>query len=93
MLVLTRKNGQKLILNDNIEIVVIESSNNNVKIGINAPRDVSIYREEIWREIKDTNKVAPKTTFSDLDKLSAIVKEKSSNDDAKFKNVVNKIKM
>ena len=51
MLVLTRKNGQKLILNDNIEIIIIESSNNNVKIGINAPRDVSIYREEIWREI------------------------------------------
>ena len=60
MLILTRKVNQKLIINDNIEIVVLESYNNAVKIGVNAPSDVQIYREEIYNEINtklstDTN--------------------------------------
>lgn len=56
MLILTRKIKQKLIINDNIEIVILESYKNSVKIGINAPSDVQIYREEIlYNEIKKSN--------------------------------------
>ena len=58
MLILTRKTNQKLIINDNIEIVILESYKNSVKIGVNAPSDVQIYREEIYNEIKKSNKQA-----------------------------------
>ncbi|HBG48092.1 MAG TPA: carbon storage regulator [Cyanobacteria bacterium UBA9971] len=55
MLVLTRKKGQKLIINDNIEVTILETRGDNVKIGISAPRNVSIFREEIYEEIKKAN--------------------------------------
>lgn len=55
MLILTRKVNQKLIINENIEIVILESYRNSVKIGVNAPKDVQIYREEIYNEIKKSN--------------------------------------
>ena len=52
MLILTRKLNQKLIIDDNIEIVILESYKNAVKIGVNAPSNVQIYREEVYNEIK-----------------------------------------
>ena len=55
MLVLTRKSGQKLIINDNIEVTILETRGDIVKVGINAPRSVSIYREEVYNEIKKSN--------------------------------------
>ena len=58
MLILTRKINQKLIINDNIEVVILESCKNSVKIGVNAPNNVQIYREEIYNEIKKSNKQA-----------------------------------
>lgn len=58
MLILTRKVNQKLIINDDIEIVILESYKNAVKIGVNAPNNVQIYREEIYNEIKKSNKQA-----------------------------------
>jgi len=55
MLVLSRKTGQKIIINDNIEITIIETKGDFVRIGIEAPKNVSIYREEIYDEIKQAN--------------------------------------
>ena len=69
MLVLTRKTNQKLIINDNIEIVILENSKNAVKIGVNAPSNVQIYREEIYNEIKKSNSQAQDF---DLDLVSSI---------------------
>ena len=69
MLILTRKTKQKLIINDNIEIVILESYKNSVKIGVNAPSDVQIYREEIYNEIKKSNKQAQ---VSDIDAISKL---------------------
>ena len=47
MLVITRKNGQKIMINDNIIITVVDAKNGQCKIAIEADRDVKIYREEI----------------------------------------------
>ncbi len=58
MLVLTRKKNQSIVLNDNIEITVIDVQGDQVRIGINAPRNVSIYRKEIFLEIQEENKKA-----------------------------------
>lgn len=58
MLVLTRKTGQKLLIGNNIEIKVLETHGESVKIGIEAPKDVPIYREELYLEIKRSNEQA-----------------------------------
>lgn len=58
MLVLTRKKGQVLIINDNITIKVLEVKGDQVKIGINAPRQVSVHREEVYAAIKAANRDA-----------------------------------
>lgn len=58
MLVLTRKTGQKLIIDNNIEVVILETRGESVKIGINAPKHVSVFREEIYEEIKKANQQA-----------------------------------
>lgn len=76
MLILSRKVNQKLIINDNIEIVILESYKNSVKIGVNAPNDVQIYREEVYNEIKKSNKQA---YHSDIDAISAIKPNKNLN--------------
>lgn len=58
MLVLTRKTGQKLIIANEIEITVLETKGEAVKIGIEAPKHITIYREEIFEEIKKANRQA-----------------------------------
>ncbi len=75
MLILTRKLNQKLIINDNIEIVILESYKNAVKIGINAPSSVSVYREEIYREIKNSNKQAQIVDVSAINSLNPNTKQ------------------
>jgi len=52
MLTLTRKVGESIRIGDEIEIIVKEIRRNQVRIGIVAPRDVSIYREELYEEIQ-----------------------------------------
>lgn len=58
MLVLARKRDQSIVINDNIEITILEIQGDQVRIGINAPKSVSIHRKEIYLEIKEENKKA-----------------------------------
>lgn len=51
MLVLTRKAGESLMIGDNIKITVTEVNGNQIRIGVDAPRDVKINREEIYQRI------------------------------------------
>jgi len=88
VLVLSRKVGQKLIINGNIEVVIIESSNYNVKIGINAPKEISVHREEIWREINESNKKAKQTTFDALDELANMIHTDKNVNNEKIKKVI-----
>ena len=68
MLILTRKVNQKLIINDNIEVVILE---NCVKIGVNAPNNVQIFREEVYNEIKKSNKQAKAIDVDVISNLKA----------------------
>lgn len=52
MLILTRRVGESLIIGDDIEIYVLGIKGNQVRIGINAPDEVSVHREEIYLKIK-----------------------------------------
>ena len=58
MLALTRKKGESLVVNNNIEITVLEIRGDQVKIGIAAPREVPIYRKEVYEQIQEENKAA-----------------------------------
>lgn len=52
MLILTRKVGETLIINHEITITILEIKGNQIRIGINAPKQISIYRKEIYNKIK-----------------------------------------
>lgn len=58
MLALTRKKGESLVLNNNIEITVLEIRGDQVKIGISAPKEVPIYRKEVYLQIQEETKEA-----------------------------------
>ena len=71
MLILTRKLNQKLIINDNIEVVILETYKNAVKIGIKGPNNVQVFREEIYREIKKANEMSKVADIKALDSINA----------------------
>lgn len=58
MLALTRKKGESLVVNNNIEITVLEIRGDQIKIGIQAPKDVPIYRKEVYLQIQKENEEA-----------------------------------
>ena len=62
MLVLSRKKDEKIVIGDNITLMVIESRGDKVRLGIDAPRDVTVHREEIYDAIKreETGSEKPK---------------------------------
>lgn len=58
MLALSRKKNEAIIINNNIEITVLEVKGDQVKIGISAPKEVPVYRKEVYRQIQQANKEA-----------------------------------
>ena len=58
MLALTRKKGDALVINNNIEITILDVRGDQVKIGISAPKDVPIYRKEVYLQIQEENKAS-----------------------------------
>uniref|UniRef100_UPI0040561ED6 carbon storage regulator CsrA n=1 Tax=Agathobacter sp. TaxID=2021311 RepID=UPI0040561ED6 len=58
MLALTRKKGEALMVNNNVEVTILEVRGDQVKIGISAPKDVPIYRKEVYLQIQEENKAS-----------------------------------
>lgn len=58
MLALTRRKGESLVLNHNIELTILEIRGDQIKIGITAPKEVPIYRKEVYLQIEEENKAA-----------------------------------
>ncbi len=58
MLALTRKKGEAIMVNNNVEITVLDVRGDQVKIGISAPKDVPIYRKEVYLQIQEENKAS-----------------------------------
>ena len=53
MLVLTRKTGQSIMIGDDIEVSVLAVARDKIRIGITAPKEVPVFRKEVWLSIKD----------------------------------------
>ena len=58
MLALTRKKGESLVINNNIEISILEVRGDQIKIGITAPKDVPVYRKEVYKQIQEENRAS-----------------------------------
>ncbi|ADB48455.1 carbon storage regulator CsrA [Conexibacter woesei] len=67
MLIITRRPGEKIVLGDDITVTVMEVSGQTVRLGIDAPKELPIYREEIWAAVKRENQAA--ATAADMPKL------------------------
>ncbi len=59
MLILTRRIGETLMVGDDVSITVLGVKGNQVRLGVNAPRDVAVHREEIYQRIQDEKTVGP----------------------------------
>jgi carbon storage regulator len=62
MLILTRKLGESIIIEDNIKITVIDINKQQIKFGIDAPKHITINREEVAKKIKDENLLSSAST-------------------------------
>ena len=92
MLVLARKVGEKIILNDDIEIIVLDSNQNTVRIGVNAPKNVTVYREDLYREIKNTNISSKEVTEKSVKELHELIKDRKNNfSSSTYDSLTNKI--
>jgi carbon storage regulator len=58
MLVLTRRAGESVMIGDDVVITVLEARGDVIRLGIQAPRDVQVHREEVYRELQEANRAA-----------------------------------
>ena len=73
MLTLSRKKNESLIVNNNIEVTILDIKGDQVKVGISAPKEVPIYRKEIYLQIQDANQNA--TSVEGLEGLKVLFKK------------------
>jgi carbon storage regulator len=66
MLRITRRTGERIMLGDDVIVEVLEVRGQTVRLGIDAPRSLLIYREEIWLEVKRENEAAALATSAPL---------------------------
>ncbi|MEE1258069.1 MAG: carbon storage regulator CsrA [Lachnospiraceae bacterium] len=73
MLALSRKKGEALMINNDIEITVLEVKGEQVKIGISAPKEVPVYRKEVYIQIQEANKEAS-NNVAGIEQLAGLLK-------------------
>ena len=66
MLVLTRRLDQSIRIGDDIEVTVIEVRGDQVRLGVSAPRGVSVHRSEVWERIREENRGAAGAALGDV---------------------------
>ena len=71
MLALSRKKNEALIINNNIEVTILEIKGDQVKIGISAPKEIPVYRKEVYLQIQKENQEA--LSVEGLDALKGIL--------------------
>eukprot|EP00831_Metopus_contortus_P028299 TRINITY_DN23561_c0_g2_i1.p1 TRINITY_DN23561_c0_g2~~TRINITY_DN23561_c0_g2_i1.p1 ORF type:complete len:126 (+),score=12.09 TRINITY_DN23561_c0_g2_i1:123-500(+) len=76
MLIITRKKGESLMIGDDIEVTVSKLEDGSVKLGIQAPKDITILRKELYEQVKKENQMAMKIN---MDVLKNIKKKQEIN--------------
>ena len=65
MLALSRKKNEALVINNNVEVTILDIKGDQVKVGITAPKEVPVYRKEVYLQIQEANKDASKSANVD----------------------------
>lgn len=86
MLILARKVGEAIAINDNIKVKVLEIKGGQVKLGVDAPYHVAVHREEIFLRILEENRRAAMEAPADLSALSSIFGDTSGNQKVRSRN-------
>ena len=68
MLIITRRAGQKIMLGDDVTVHVMEIVGNSVRLGVEAPKSLPVYREEIWAAVKEENQASATADTESLPK-------------------------
>lgn len=66
MLILTRRAGESICLDDNIKITVLEVQGKQIKLGLTVPDSMTVYREEVYLRIREQNRLAMQTSQTDF---------------------------
>jgi carbon storage regulator len=66
VLIITRRAGERIMVGDDIVVEVMEIVGNSVRVGIQAPRSVPVYREEIYAAVRDENRAAAESSSAQL---------------------------
>jgi carbon storage regulator len=78
MLILSRKKDESIIINGNIEIKVLEIGDGKVRLGIEAPKNIDIFRQELYKSIQEENMEAAKSNV-DIKEMGKLFKENGKN--------------
>jgi carbon storage regulator len=73
MLVFTRRKGESLVIGNEIEVTILTLGSGNVKLGISAPRHISVHRQEVYESIKKENLAASRSQIPGADVLKKIL--------------------
>ena len=79
MLVLTRRAGESVMIGDDVVITVLEARGDVIRIGIQAPRDVRVHREEVYRELQAANREAASPPDEAVEKLTRMLRPPSED--------------
>jgi carbon storage regulator len=80
MLVLTRRAGESVIIGDDVIVTVLEARGDVIRIGIQAPRDVQVHREEVYKELQQANREAASPTEDAVEAVNRMLRPSSEKD-------------
>lgn len=78
MLILTRKPGESIVIGDDIVVKVVETGKNNIRLGIEAPRDVTVLRQEVFESIQKENILSSQGDKSDITRAAKLFETRES---------------
>ncbi len=76
MLILTRKLGERIAIGDEVTITLLEIKGSQVKLGIEAPKSISIHRQEVYERIREENLRSSEVSASDLSNATSLLRHR-----------------
>jgi carbon storage regulator len=73
VLVLTRRASQSIMIGHDVVVTVLEVRGDQIRLGIRAPRDIDVHREEVFRQLQQANRLAASPNLEALEKLGSII--------------------